>query len=129
MSNKKPKKMHDPICSGCNHINNCPQPCPPVQWIDGHDSRREPLLQDMAAGIDDHSPLASRDYNVEIADILRARRGRIEDIRAITNIRLRLIAAATYADISATDIARLLGISRRTIYRLIPRRGTPSKTR
>lgn len=116
--------MHDPVCAGCNNIANCPKPCPPVQWIDGNQSRREPLLRDMAVD-NDRTPVAARDYNRVIADVLRARRGRIEDIRAIDNIRIRAIAALAYAGISQHQIARLLHVSGKTLRRLIV---TPPKS-
>jgi hypothetical protein len=114
------KKLHDPVCAGCKNISSCTEPCPPVRWIDGSTApRREPLLRDV---VSDRSPTSARDYNSLLADALRARTGRMEDIREITNIRVRAIAAMVYVDITIGEIADIMQVSPRTIRRLAGKR-------
>lgn len=116
-------KPHDPICRHCspdrrNFCGRQPDPCAPVVWIDGNHARREPLLRDMS-GDHDHNPIAARDYKTVLADALRARTGRIEDIRQIGDVRIRAIAALAYAGLSTAQIAGVMGVSRQSVWRLV----------
>ncbi len=116
------RKPHDPICRHCDpsrreFCSRQPRPCAPVAWIDGNAARREPLLRDMA-GDHDHNPIAARDYKTVLADALRARTGRIEDIRQIENMQIRSVAALLYAEVPVVEVARIFGVSRRTVYRM-----------
>lgn len=72
--------------------------------------------------VSDRSPTSARDYNSLLADALRARTGRMEDIREITNIRVRAIAAMVYVDLTINDIAKIMQVSPRTIRRIAGKR-------
>ncbi len=111
-------KLLDPICKSCRNRTDCKTPCPPVQWIDGNVSRREPLMSDMSID-SDHTPAAARDYNAVIADLLRARTQDIDNIRAIKDTRIRAIASMLAVNLSRQDIAELLSMSYRQLARII----------
>lgn len=104
------------LCTQCKARKYCKTPCPPVDSLaDGNEPLREALI-DIDLAVSEY-----RDYKEALAELQSAAESRerqisIADIRAIPDISLRLIAAASYAEIPIKTIANHLHLSRRTIY-------------
>lgn len=85
-----------------------------MAWIDGNKELKEKILK---------YPLESRaytDYNGVLAQLIDGHNAdHIDNIRALPDIRIRAIAAMLYADISLSDISRLLNADRANLYRHI----------
>jgi hypothetical protein len=82
--------------------------------INGKYRRREPLLRYPIDAIE------SADYNEILARLITDKQtDNIDAIRAISDFRVRAVAAMLYADLSVRDIARVLRQTARNIYRMI----------
>lgn len=114
--NAKPKPApksapHDPICNGCQNQGTCSGLCPPMQWINGNVGLREALLDDPVE--------PSSDYNLILAEGIETHRQEYsEAIANETDLRKKCIGVLLEADFRITEIARVMKLTRRTIYRI-----------
>jgi hypothetical protein len=111
-----PQNGHDKeICAGCKNKGRCESPCSPLNWIDGNVPRRENFINE--AMLKFNHP----DYKDVLYDLSchKNPQDRREDIKQITDIRIRAICAMLAVDIPKAEIASLLSISRVHLYRLL----------
>jgi hypothetical protein len=119
-------KLNDPLCVGCNNsmmtfiINGenvhrpCPGLCMPMLWINGNKARREPLVEDLRI-----KPPHSKDYNQTLSEIIEDRQTALDKITDIEDPKRRAIAAMLLVHVSRNEIATLLSMSDRQLYRII----------
>ena len=112
----------DELCSDCpNRIIShgkikipCKHPCTPMRWIDGNKELKEKILK---YPLESH---AYSDYNNVLSQLIDGyNTDHIDNIRELPDIRIRAIAAMLYADISLSDISRMLHVNRSNLYRNI----------
>ncbi len=104
-----------PICQQCTDKAHCSSLCNGIDILaNGNVKCSEILLSDP---YDDHH--SNTDYNQILAEIQSGKPITIEEIRTIEDMRVRMIATALHAQIPVKDIAELLNLSKRHIYRLI----------
>ena len=119
-------KLNDPLCVGCDNSlmkfthkgetvkRPCPGLCMPMQWINGHAARREPLIDDMRKRLPDH-----KDYNITLSELIEDRQTALEKIADMEDTRRKAIAALLTVGISRKEVATLLSMSYRQIARII----------
>jgi hypothetical protein len=115
--------MNKDDCIGCRHHDRCSSPCLYLETVYRLSSKPKPLRELLKPP--DGEP--ERDYKQVLIDHQQARQQAltitIKEIRDVPDIRLRLIAAALYADISVNDISRYLSgkfsLDASNIYKLI----------
>ena len=119
-------KLHDPhICMHCpnrmikffyldkQYKKPCPSPCAPIKWINGNVARREPLINDLRIKSTD------KDYNVTLAELIEDRATALERLLDIKHTKRRAIGAMLVVGISRKEIAALLLMSDRQVYRIV----------
>ena len=118
---KKPRKSprkppEDEICQDCVNHKICKGFCPPLIWIDGRSDTKELIpVKPIINGIPQEAyneELYRRINDKEARDIER-----LEDIRTISDYKLRMIAAATLVHIPQTQIAKITHSSQSRISR------------
>ena len=111
--------MFTPIdsCKPCRNRKTCRAACPGLLAALPKDKGCKELLP--PPNLKDES----LDYKQTLIDQQAAKRAAVKvtigDIRQVNDTRQRLILAALYADISQADTARHLGISPRTLRRIV----------
>jgi hypothetical protein len=117
-------KLNDPLCVGCNNSmmtfiykgqeikRACPGLCMPMQWVNGNQARREPLVEDMRKRLSDHN------YNITLSELIEDRQTALEKIADIEDTRRRAIAAMLTVGITKNEVATLLSMSYRQILRI-----------
>ncbi|MBF0516385.1 MAG: helix-turn-helix domain-containing protein [Nitrospirae bacterium] len=111
------------LCTDCRKYAGCKEVCVFIeQELLELDSRDYyiPEINDNAIVID---------YKTILNEIAQGqqwkRRVTIENIRTITDIRLRAVAAMLYGGLSAKQISKMLNISLSTLYRIIRNNDQP----
>lgn len=104
------------ICPGCPNHGRCEFLCSPLQWVNGNAPLKERILDDP---IEDTYDIP--DYNAVLYELQAEAPAdsRIADIAGVRDIQRRAICAMLAVDIPQARIARLLGIDRRRLYRII----------
>lgn len=102
-------------CSVCHQREKCKQPCPPIaHYVNGNSRRREVLFSEIKK-----TPYEGKtvDYNEVLAELIVDREMDFDRIVFIADLRKRAIAAMLYVDIPRQNVAELLGLSYKTVYR------------
>lgn len=105
-------------CRPCQHYQYCRRPCPATDFLaNGNVPQREIQIP---TNIIEHT--GQQDYNAVLAELIEDNRNRdanrIEAIRTIPDMRMRLIAAAILAHIPQRTIAGLTNHSQSRINQL-----------
>lgn len=91
----------------------CKTPCLPVEiYANGNVGSKEPLFLDLCTDGE-----VTKDYNSVLSEVIEDHEIDFDRICFIQPYKIRAIAAMLYVDIPKTEIARLLRISRTTLYR------------
>jgi hypothetical protein len=108
-----PEHLAQLTCQECSKKEHCKAPCIFVDKIAGGKKSCRELIPPP------EPPETGRDYKEVLIELQlsRVKQYNISDIRDINDIRVRAIAAMTYANISKADQARMMNISVRTIER------------
>lgn len=107
-----PVDMREKSCRLCRNRPTCSVPCIHVErLINGHCQRIEPLAPPKRV-----ERLPQSDYNETISELISDRDARlswtVDEIRSITDGRMRLIASGLLAHLSYRAIARAMGLSK-----------------
>jgi hypothetical protein len=105
---------HDEICTlaNCGNLKDCRHMCAPILWIGRDKKPKEIFARDINAVAE------TRNYNDVLHTLMRRgdRRGaRINDIAEIDDMRLRAVAAMLHANMTVSDIARVMRVSNRWV--------------
>ena len=114
------KNINKPICSGCINSGICKGECPPIQWINGTKSRREPLVNDILS----ENLNNEKNYNEIISELAEDRRQRMIEILAISNPRKKAIMLLLLAGYNRCEIARYFKISIRQVYNIVHKKAS-----
>jgi hypothetical protein len=89
----------------------CAGLCPPMQWVNGNVGLKEALLDEQVE--------PSSDYNAILADGIETHRKDYSVVIANeTNLRKKCVGVLIEADFRIEEIAKVMKLTRRTIYRL-----------
>jgi len=104
----------DPLCEYCPKKKSCsPGPCFFLSRINGNAESKEVLISDLC-----DKEMEFKDYKESLAELIEDREIAFSKINTIQPYKIRAIAAMLYVDIPKAEVARLLRISRTTLYRV-----------
>jgi len=103
-----------PLCEYCPKKKSCsPGPCFFLSRINGNAESKEVLISDLC-----DKEMEFKDYKESLAELIEDREIAFSKINTIQPYKIRAIAAMLYVDIPKAEVARLLRISRTTLYRV-----------
>ena len=108
-------KYRDDVC----RIGKCPNHpckglCPLLVTVNGKTARKEPLARDIFTDVSQ----ADQDYNTILAERISDHNERVDNIKNIPDKRKRFIAAGLSVNLTKTDIARFMQLSRVQIWNI-----------
>ena len=115
---EKQKPPKDELCQPCPNFKICKGLCPPMCWINGRAETKEliPSQPIISHGIE------LQDYNESLAEMITDQQARdidrLETIRSIKDLRIRLIAAGVLVYVPQVKIAEFANISQGMISKL-----------
>ena len=114
---KRPQTL-DITCNDCSKKAHCKTPCVFIDKLAGKGKALRERLAPLV--VLEHIAVNHETHSRVLADIIEAKRKRsISDVRNIPCIKKRAIAALLYANIKPYEMADLLIMAERTIYRHI----------
>jgi hypothetical protein len=106
----------DELCKKCVNIKVCKGSCPVLLFIDGRSETRELILNNP----DQIEKCSSTDYKEVISNLMEKRaENHINEIRDIEDLNIRAMACMIWADISISEISKIIKIHRSSCYKKI----------
>lgn len=102
-------------CEGCAHFSDCRVPCKYIEQLAGKTVPLREKLLDVDVDV-----ILAGDYKAVLSEWKNGSDA-AEVLRSIPDMRTRAVVAMLFAGLRENSIAAMLGVSTRSIYRLVSR--------